>query len=149
MVLAQWGLNVTITPDGIGPLPVSEFIQVLRQVYSVVQLPAYHQLHSKRLGETRRRLDWRVGVSYGVSTGTGTLYVSRFDTPRDGEFKRAVRHDLFCDATGFAPHQLMGLKPAEPFERMLQVVIEDMMANAGITDPQQATEMILADHRSD
>lgn len=122
-MLLRWGLGVTITADAIGPLPMGEFIQVLGKVHSVVQSPAYRQLHDHRLGEQRRRLDWRVGLTQGVSTGTGQLYVSRFDTPCDGTFKRAVRHDLVCYPAGFAPQQLVGLKPATAFKDMLKVVI--------------------------
>lgn len=148
-MLLQWGLKVSITTDAIGPLPMGEFIRVLRKVRAVVQSPIYRELHDQRIGERRRRLDWRVGLTQGVPTGSGTLYVSRFDTPRDSNFRRAVRHDLGCSPAGFAPQRLVGLKPAAPFEDMLQVIIEDMTANAGITDPQQATEMIMADHTSD
>lgn len=148
-LLLQWGLDVRVGPDDMGPFPVAEFIHVLRRLHTVVRTPAFQKLHTVRRFEGRRRLDWRVGVCHSVSTTNGQLYVDRFDTPRDDAFKRARSHDLACSSAGFAPWQLIGLKPAAPFEAMLRDLIEDMTANAGITNPQQAADMIMEDHRGD
>ena len=145
----QWGLDVSGGPDGIEPFPLSEFIGVLRRVHSVVQLPAYQQLHAKRVGEGRRRLDWRVGVSGSLSTPNGSLYVSEFDTQHAADFERAERHDLLGRPYGFAPRELTGLKPAAPFKDMLRPIIEDLVANSGFVDPHGATEVIMADHKAD
>ncbi|SRR5579883_1704052 len=151
-MLLQWGLDLTVRDDTIGPFPVSQFIRVLRRVHSVVQMSAFQDVHARRLGERRRRLDWRIGISCGVSApnGSGHLYVSEFDTPRAADFRRAVRHDLSCPPTGFAPQELMGLKPTAPFATtVLRPVIEDLMANAGCIDPHGSTEAIMTDHEAD
>lgn len=148
-LLLQWGLDVRVGPDDIGPFPVAEFIHVLRRIHEVVQARACQELNALRRFESRRRLDWRVGVCHSVSTTNGQLSVNRFDTPRDDAFKRARSHDLACSSAGFASQQLRGLKPAAPFEVMLRALIEDMTANAGIINPQQAADMIMEDHRGD
>ena len=145
----RWGLDVAGGPAGIGPFPISEFIQVLRRVHSVVQLPAYQQLHGRRIGEKRRRLDWRVGASGSLSTPNGSVTVDEFDTPHAGEFKRAERHDLLCQPAGFAPGELTGLKPTAPIEKMIRPIIEDMLANSGFLDPRGAADVIMTDHEAD
>jgi len=149
LMYLQWGLDVAAGPDGIDPFPVSEFIQVLRRVHSVVQLPVYQQLHAKRIGERRRHLDWRVGVSGSISTPTGSLAVDEFDTPQAADFVRAERHDLLGQPAGFAPRELTGVKSAAPFKDMLRPIIEDLVANSGFVDPHGATEVIMMDHEAD
>src|SRR5260221_2854387 len=111
----QWGLDVVGGPAGIGPFPISEFIRVLRRVHSVVQLPAYQQLHGRRIGEKRRRLDWRGGGAGFLSTPHRPVIVGEVGTPPAGEVKPGRRPDLVFPPGRFPPGELTRFMLTPPY----------------------------------
>lgn len=131
----RWGLEGTIQGDEAGPLPLTEVIGVIHRIHRVVQGAEYRNLHQQRVGETRRRVDWRIGITGTVSTDTGQVPWTCLDVLAAGTMDKAENRWPYCPSTGFAASSLQSLKPRGPAGLILRAVLESMFSHAGYLNP--------------
>jgi len=151
LMLLRWGLVLSLAPepDNVPPIPMGEFVRVLRRLYDVAHLPEFQQLHGRRRWESKRRLDLAVSLTTTLNTTRGTMQITELDTLQGGGFGRAVRHAINSPLGGYAGMPLKAVKPSVPFEALLREVLDDLAANSGFTDPQGAMEALMRTHEAE
>jgi hypothetical protein len=131
LVILHHGLDVAISPDSIGPIPIGELLSVTRHIHEVAQSTEYQSVHQHRQWEKARRLDWRIGLCSSISGTNGPRPWMSFDDPASASFKKGGNAIPYCPPAGYAQDALKGLKSNRPIEPMLRVVVEQLLAEAG------------------
>ncbi|MFE6128571.1 hypothetical protein ACFQ6Q_09905 [Streptomyces sp. NPDC056437] len=141
----QWGLNCVAAEGRNDALPLREVLEVVHQVHDLSRADAFRALHQPRRCESRRRVDWRVGISPRAVDALGMSYNwEQLDVPGSETFSRAERIYSDCPQDGYAADRLMGLKSSQPVEDVLRPFLEEFFAYSGFLNAGECTEATLS-----
>ncbi|GIG02105.1 hypothetical protein [Catellatospora citrea] len=143
LVVLIWGLDMAITLPQAVTLPLDEAAAVFDRMHTFARSPEFQGLHTRRLAEGIRRLDWRIGLSRAVSTNDGQVPWNGVRAPGRTPAARAVGQYPSCPGDGYAAAGLRSVKPSEPLPNVFRPVLEELLVSAGYTGVRECVTDVL------
>jgi hypothetical protein len=100
-------------------------------MYNLALSPDYQGIHKLRRIESRRRLDWRIGLISSVPASTGPVFWTGLSSSGRLPQDHIVGQYPGCPFGGYAQSHLVGVKPAMSPRDLFQPVLDEALLNAG------------------
>jgi hypothetical protein len=132
LIELQW---VLADPRHKTELPLDEIQQIVARLHHGASSGAARTIYAKRWGQSRRRVDWMIGVNGSAHTDEGEWYhwtgvTGSTVVPQ----RRSVRPNPHCQGMGFAADALHGVSPRKSIDGILRPALEEMLLLGNYTD---------------
>src|SRR5262249_8957416 len=123
LIELQW---VLADPRYNTELALDDIQRVVAWEHHAVSSGSAWQSHAKRWGESKRRVDWIIGVNGSAHTDDGEWYhwTASVAVPSHTQ-RRSVRPNPHCPGMGFAEEALRGVSSRKPISHILRPALEE------------------------